>query len=322
MFAQLASVPLQAGTIVMATGIVAIGLSRIRLSAVGTPLLAIAAVVWLLLLLSLAARALLDSSRLLEQLHAPSALSLVAGTAVLGSGLGGLGWLVPAVILLLLAAALMALVATLVLSRWQTPTRGVSFLLAVATASLGALAAELAGLEHAPWLLVPSGVGWVLAVLAYLFVVSRFDLREVVRGRGDHWVAGGALAIATLLGAEFCLGLRVAGHPYSGAPELAATAIWAIGSVWTGVLLVTELTHVRLFYDHLRWATVFPLGMYGAASLALGGVLGSEALLQLGRVFIWIGLGAWLLVATGLLARLAGLRSSNPPDAPSREPTG
>jgi hypothetical protein len=31
-----------------------------------------------------------------------------------------------------------------------------------------------------------------------VFVISRFDLRQLVVGHGDHWITGGALAISTL----------------------------------------------------------------------------------------------------------------------------
>ncbi|HEY6538553.1 MAG TPA: hypothetical protein VI138_05875, partial [Candidatus Dormibacteraeota bacterium] len=136
----------------------------------------------------------------------------------------------------------------------------------------------------------------LLGLAAYLLVVSRFEVEELFRGRGDHWVAGGALAIATLAGGELWLGLRSAG--YQGGPGLEGVVVglWVLASLWIAALIASEVIRPRLGYHHLRWATVFPLGMYGVCSLVLGRVAGPLAFLVLGRVFVWVALAAWLLV--------------------------
>ncbi len=302
----MASVPLETGAIVMATGIVAIGLGRIHVDSLSLPLVAIAACIWLVLLASLGLQAAEGLAELMVKLRAPAAVALVAGTAVLGTRLQALGWLVPGAVLLGLAVVFMALLLGPVLGHWQTPNHGASFLLAVAVAALAALAAELSVRAHAAWLLVAAGVLWGLALVAYLFVLANFDFRDVLHGRGDHWVAGGALAIAMLVGDEFCLGLRSLHHAYAGAPEVAAIAIWAAASGWILVLLLGELAHPRLAYHHLRWATVFPLGMYGVGTLTLGRLCHTAALLALGGTFIWIGFAAWVAGAAALLLAQSG----------------
>lgn len=287
----------------MATGIVAIGLSRIRVTALSDPLLVAAAAIWLLLALASGVRFRVDSKALRKELSSPAALSAVAATAVLGVAAAGLGWRVPAAVLLALSAALLIVVAVPVLRSWQTPTQGVSFLLAVAVASVSVASSELSRAAGVGWLVFPAGICWAAALLAYLFVFSRFELRELLRGRGDQWVAGGGLAIATLAGADLCLSLQASGHPFSAALEAVVTLLWAAATAWMVGLLLSELARPRWGYHHLRWATVFPLGMYGVCTLSLASILGASPLLTLARVFVWIGFGAWLLVAAGLLSR-------------------
>jgi hypothetical protein len=85
-----------------------------------------------------------------------------------------------------------------VLGGWKSPTVGVSLLLSVSTESLAVLAATLAGREHARWLLIAALVPFGLGLGLYAFVISRFDLRQLAVGRGDHWITGGALGIAAL----------------------------------------------------------------------------------------------------------------------------
>ena len=61
----------------------------------------------------------------------------------------------------------------------------------------------------------------------------------------------------------------------------------------------------RWRYEVARWSFVFPLGMYGVASHVLGSADAYSALRDVGTVFFWIALAAWLLTAAGL-ARRAG----------------
>jgi hypothetical protein len=56
-------------------------------------------------------------------------------------------------------------------------------------------------------------------------------------------------------------------------------------------------------YHPSQWSIVFPLGMYGTATLALSRLTGFAALAFLGRGFVWSAFGAWLALA--LLAAAA-----------------
>lgn len=280
----------------MATAVVAIGMSRISLVVVSAPLFGIAVALWLLMVLAAALRLWLNAPGLRAELHQPAALSVAASTAVLATGFAGLGWLGVAAALLILAAGLQFVIVGPVLKRWERPSRGMSFLLAVTVASLSVAASELARGWHSDWLVVPAGIYWGLAVVAYCLIASWFDLGELLRGRGDHWVSGGALAIAALAGEQIYLRLGGPGQPL----EAVVIALWGAASAAITILLVSEVISPRWGYHHLRWTTVFPLGMYGLCGLTLAQLLNVGALMILARVFVGIGFAVWLLVTAGL----------------------
>jgi hypothetical protein len=47
--------------------------------------------------------------------------------------------------------------------------------------------------------------------MLYGMVVRRFDFRQVVRGAGDQWVLGGALAISALAGSALLEASAISG---------------------------------------------------------------------------------------------------------------
>jgi len=75
-------------------------------------------------------------------------------------------------------------------THWVTPTVGVSLVLTVSTQSL-TLSAALAASERADWLLYAALAPFLLGLVFYVFVISRFDFRQLGVGRGDHWITGG-----------------------------------------------------------------------------------------------------------------------------------
>jgi hypothetical protein len=212
----------------------------------------------------------------------PAALTWVAGTDVVGSRLSVLGWQHEAAVLLGVAVALWLVLVPRVLASWRTPTVGTSFLLVVATESTAVLAARL-GLGREA--LVPFALGLAF----YVFVLVRFDVRELVAGRGDHWIAGGALAIAALAAARCAQ--RVAGL------HTVTLAVWVAAAAWLPVLVVCELLRRGQAFHERRWSTVFPLGMYAVCSFAAGDVLHVRALPDFARVWVWVAAAAWALVA-------------------------
>jgi tellurite resistance protein TehA-like permease len=181
----------------------------------------------------------------------------------------------------------------------------VSFVLAVSTESLAVLAAILAAAEGTLWLAVAALVAVALGLVAYVFVLVRFDLRQLLVGHGDHWVAGGALAIAALACGKAAVAAGAIGSLNGMSDSLGTTALalWAAAMIWLPALLVCEIVAPRLRYDARRWSTVFPVGMYAACSFTVGGVEEIDGMVDFARVWIWIGFAVWLVFLVGLVRR-------------------
>jgi hypothetical protein len=167
----------------MGTGIVSVALSLDGEQTISRILLAATGLMWITLTLLALAQAARDRAGFLADARTPPALTAVAATAVLGTGLTALGWSWAAIALLVIAAAAWAALIGPVLANLQTPAVGASLLLAVSTESLAELGATLAAGEHARWLLAASLGPFALGLCLYALVIARFDLRERVAGK-------------------------------------------------------------------------------------------------------------------------------------------
>ena len=271
--------PLEAGAVVMATGIVSTALELDGHGAASAVLLALTALGWLCLVLVRG-----DATR-------PAALTPVAATCVLGTRLTMQGWRVPGIVLLVVAVALLVALLAGVVRALGPSVRGSAFLVVVAPQAVAVLVAELR------WPRVLAVVPLVAGVALYGFVLRRFDLAEVVRGRGDQWVAGGALAISAL----------AAGQAGLGTPSL---VLWAVAMLWLPALVWGELRRPWRGFGLQRWSTVFPLGMYAAMSFAVGRVAGRSWILAFARGWTWVAAAALVLTAAAAI---------RPAPAPARD---
>lgn len=278
-----------AGAITMATGIVSVGFALDGEQLLSRALLVVAAIAWLTLL------ALIAAGRGLGR-PTVSVLTCVAGTDVLGARVAQLGWHREAAVLLAIGAVLWVRLVPALLVRRRSGATGATFLLVVATESLAVLSAAVSGGRS--WLWVVAIACAAAGLVMYVAVVSAFPVRELFGGRGDHWIAGGALAIAALA----CARVATVGHSAGlGTPAL---AIWAVAAAWLLALVAGELIAPRPGYDAARWATVFPLGMYAVCSFAVARAAGVGGLADFARVWIWVAFAAWLAAVAGLLRRL------------------
>jgi len=200
------------GAVVMGTGVVSTGLSLDGQEELSRALLVIAAAIWVVLAIRVIGGAVRDRDRVGRDARSPTALTAVAATAVLGERLALLGWgWVPAALLSLAIATWLLLVPS-VLRHWSTPVPGSGFLLVVSTESLAVLMAALANEHRLDWLLITALAFFCLGLGFYGFVAADFAPRELLVGRGDHWIAGGALAIATLAAGRLALGAETLGE--------------------------------------------------------------------------------------------------------------
>lgn len=293
----------------MGTGIVSLGLALDHELVFSLILFGIGVVLWSGLFVLLVEGVLRRKAHWLAAIRAPGGLTAVAGTAVIGARVTLLGIDWAGDVLLVVAVCLWACFVPLVLRHWTTPTIGTSFVLAVATESLAVLAARLAVADRLAWLaaaaLAPLGLGLV----AYLFALARVDLRQLSTGRGDHWIFGGALAIATLACARIAAALGATSTLAGLRPALdgVTLALWAAAMLWLPALLVSELFSPRIGYDMGRWSTVFPLGMYAVCSMAAADASGIGGIGSFGRMWIWLALAVWTAVFAGMVVRATRL---------------
>ncbi|BCJ33556.1 membrane protein [Actinocatenispora thailandica] len=297
------TVPPGAGAAVMGTAILSTGMAGVPVRWLSYVLVVIAAVLWLALAVLFLNRLLVHRARWVADADVPASLTGVAGTCVLATRLSMLGWLPVAAAMLALSAALWLVLLPLVLAHWQKPTVGANFLLCVSTQGLVVLAASIGAAEQLRWLAVVAGVLFVAGLVAYAGVLVTFDFRQVARGAGDHWVAGGALAISTLAATKLYLAAGLLGVP-GGALRVAALVLWALAVGWYLVLAVAEAVWRRPRYDVRRWSTVFPLGMTATACINLGMAAHLPAIRTAGQVLIWPALAVWAAVAYGAANRL------------------
>ncbi|MEU2710979.1 tellurite resistance/C4-dicarboxylate transporter family protein [Streptomyces sp. NPDC007205] len=300
--------PPAAGAAVMATGILSVGLHLTGAEALSRVTLAMTGVGWSVLAADFVLRLLCERQRWVAEAESPGALTAVAATTVLGTRISAPGRQAVAEALLALAALLWPVLLVLVVRHWRRRMPGAVFLCCVATQGLVVLAATLAAAERTAWLSHIALVLFWLGLVLYGLALARFDARQVLEGAGDHWIAGGALAISALAGAKLLVagdaGLYAAGvylwdEDDRGVLRTVTVALLVLDLAGCLVLLAAEAVRPRRGYDVRRWATVFPMGMTAAAALTVATVLGVPWLRWPGRVLLWVAVAVWLAVATG-----------------------
>ncbi|WP_051945852.1 tellurite resistance/C4-dicarboxylate transporter family protein [Streptacidiphilus rugosus] len=300
-----ARLPPAAGSAVMATGIVSVGLHLVHQDLLSEVLLVVAAAVWVLLAVAFALTFLRDRRRWVANADTPPALTAVAATTVLGTRLSLFGWQTTAAVLLAIAAVAWPGLLAAVLRHWQHHLPGVAFLVCVATQGLAVLSGTLALAHRGDWLVRPCLATFVLGLALYVAALTRFDLRQVDSGSGDQWIAAGALAISALAGSKLTSWPHWTGAPHATL-RVVTLVLLALNLAWYVVLLVAEIRHPRLHYNIRRWATVFPLGMTAVATLSTSTAAGVSWLHPLGQVLLWIACAAWLVTAALLAATMTG----------------
>jgi tellurite resistance protein TehA-like permease len=283
----------------MSTGILSTATQVAGLRLLSWALLVLAVLGELALGASVIGRLCSDRPGVVADAGTPASLTGVAATSVIGARIASVGWTGIVWGLLVAGVLLWLVLLPSVLLHWQVPTVGTSLLVCVATEGLAVLAATQGAVTRNR-LLVAAGFGaCVLGLAFYAVVVARFDWRQLVVGAGDQWVVAGALAIASLAGAQLVAACARLGLLEGIQRPLRALdlAVWAAAVSGYALLLACELRWPRLRYDIRRWATVFPMGMTAAASFAVGRTEDLAALTVLGHVFLWPGLVAWAVVA-------------------------
>lgn len=317
--------------LVMATGILSVGMLDVGARATSTVLLWSAVAAYLVLVILHVWRVAAFAGELRRDLAHPARgfgfFTFVAGTDVLGARLvlaghpgvatvllvvGGLGWLVLGYVV-----------------PWQVALRGAErpvlagangawFIWVVATQSVAVLAAELerAVVTGRPELALLAVCCWSVGALLYGAVgvltavrLLRYEVRPADL-TPPYWVTMGATAITVLAGTRI---VEMAEAPAWGAAHgliaAASVVFWSFGT-WLVPSLVAagwwrHVVHrVPLRYEPTWWSIVFPLGMYGVATHELGKADHLPLVGAIPRYELWLALAAWLAVFVVMLVHL------------------
>ena len=316
---------------VMATGIIAIDALRIGRTQIGWALFAANMGAWLLLWLAGLVRAALNPRGLARDLvhheTGPGYLTLVAGTAVLGSDFGAFQlatWVV--IPLFALSVALWWIVQYGFLAgvtegrakpSLESGLSGQWLLLVVATQALASLGADVLREHGGPpglaficyaWMLL----GCVYYLLLGAIVLLRFAFIPMPPEdlTGPWWINEGSASITVLAGGKLMAvpGLAIGGFALRDLLSPLVIVFWADATFWIPLLVVLfawkyPSRQRKLSYAVTLWSVVFPLGMYCAATLELEAAYGLGFLHPLARAFFWIAFLAWCATFAGALLK-------------------
>ena len=318
--------------LVMATGIVSLGMHYHRVYALSVALLWLTCIAYGWLITLTVARIICFRREISDDLTDPrrgfGMFTFVAATDVLGARLAVDAHYVAALALLALGWLTWLVLGyvvpwTAVLSHAARPVlesaNGTWFIWVVASQSVAVLAAvlqpeiefgrrELALLAVFSW-----SVGVFLYGAAGVFVAARMLLYPLQPQdlTPPYWVAMGATAITVVAGARI---VQMADAPMVAATRglIAGTSVlfWAFGT-WLIPPLVAagvwrHVVHrIPLRYEATSWSVVFPLGMYGVGSHYLGQADHLPMLEEIGYVETWVALAAWAVTFVAMLHHLA-----------------
>lgn len=320
--------------LVMATGILSVGVQTHHVRWLSASLLIVAAASYGALILLHALRLAFFRASMYADLADPrrgfGLFTFVAATDVLGTRIAIDGHRDAALVLLLVGSLAWLLLGyvvpwTALLSRAVRPilgdANGTWFIWTVASQSVAVLAAtleptvtqgrrELAIVAVLSWsvgVFLYCGVAVLVAARMLLYPLRPADLTP------PYWVSMGATAITVLAGSRVV--------DMADAPMVAATrglvagasvVFWAFGTWLIPPLLAAGVwRHVRhrvpLRYDATLWSIVFPIGMYGVGSYLLGKADHLPIVTDIGADEIWFALGVWVLTFAAMLRNLARL---------------
>jgi tellurite resistance protein TehA-like permease len=319
------NLPLSSFAIVMATGIVSVGLHDDGHDLLSRSLLLIGVVIFVVLVALHCMRLVAHRRELIADLTHPASsfgfYTFVAACGVLASRLAGKHQHVALGLLVLGAAAWLVRGYA---QPWSTrlgaeeaiidTANGTWFMWAVGAQSIAVAASGLAPSYSGELLPLVAVVGWslglVLYVVAGIIVVARIITRPFSADdlAPPYWIAMGGAAITALAGADVA---HLPAGPFADAARDdirgGSLLAWALAT-WLLPALVAAgwWRHARhrvpLRYETSLWSIVFPLGMYAVACTTLGRLDHLPYLTDLGSAWIWVAFAAWLSVAAWGLA--------------------
>lgn len=322
---------------VMASGIISIGLGIFHFDLLSDALYLFALGAWVMLLALSAGRLVKFGREVRIDLFNPrvvfSYFTLVAATDVIGLLLHSRGYAHLALGCWMFAFAVWCLLLYLAFSvlTFLTHEHNVNIvhggwlISIVGTQSLVLLGARVApdmG-AYADYMMVEIHMLWGLGLFFYGIFVTLFCYRIFFLTLKPQdispllWVVMGAAAISAnagtgLLGGNSGLPFLVAQQPFVDGVTM---MVWAWATWWIPMLFLFGIwkyvvNHQPLVYEPALWSFVFPLGMYAVASARLGLAAEFPPLQWISGVMIWVAFAAWLFVLAGLVQQILGRRSA------------
>jgi tellurite resistance protein TehA-like permease len=306
--------------LVMATGILSIGLRYEELTIASVVLLVIAAVAYLVLVALSVWRLIAYPRQVGHDFAAPHTgfffYTFVAGTDVLAARLAmDTGPALPTALLgvsfLVWLVLGYAVPWAVVIGRQGRQTLsgmdGSWFVWAVASQSIAVLAATLEPglppLRDALSIVAVMfwGVGLILyAIIGVAVIVHLLAHGVTPESIGPaYWVSMGAASITVLAGSRI---VEMQHTPMvdvtHGLVAGGSVVLWSFATWLIPVLVAVDwwrhvVRRVPLYYDPSLWSAVFPLGMYAVAGIDLAAADRLPLVGWFGRVFLWIALAAW-----------------------------
>lgn len=330
--------------LVMASGIISVGMLLDGHRTLSVLLLAVAVVAFVALLALTGMRLVSYRGAVAEDFSDPRRgfgfFTLIAGTNVVGVRLSMDGHYEVTAVLLVIAGLLWLVLGyvipwTAVLGPHPRPVvaaaNGTWFIWVVASQSVAVSAASLEPVFASARvvLAVVAVFSWSVGVFLYaaagVFVAARmmlYDFRPVDL-TPPYWVAMGACAITVLAGARI---VEMADAPMVNVTRglIAGTSVmfWAFAT-WLIPALVAagwwrHRTHrVPLTYEATWWSIIFPLGMYAVAGIYLGQANDLPLVGAIGSGELWVALAAWAAALGAMVRHVTRTVFLAPADVPA-----
>ena len=325
--------------LVMATGIVSVGLALEGFAVLSRILLGVCLAAFLTLLTLTGIRLIWFRHAMAEDFFDPKRafgyFTYVAGTNVLGVRLFMEGYHRITAIFLVITALTWAVLGyvvpwTAVLGKVARPVvasaNGTWFIWVVASQSVAVASATLEPVSAiaTQGLAVLAVVAWSVGVFLYVAAGMIVTLRMLLYDlrpedlNPPYWVAMGASAITVLAGARI---VEMASAPMvdvtRGLVAGLSVMFWAFATWLIPVLFAAgvwrhHVHRVPLRYEATLWSICFPLGMYAVAGIYLGQADQLPLVGWIGRVELWLALAVVTVVGAAMV-RHVGRTVFRPP---------
>jgi tellurite resistance protein TehA-like permease len=317
--------------LVMATGIISIGLEAQGFLWLSSFFSALAVAVWLVLLLLCTIRAVWFSKAVLIDLTSPrmvfSYFTLVAATNIVGILMYNYGFVSLAVACWFIAFACWCLLLYLAFSvlTFMSHENNVNIMhggwliTIVGTQSLVLLGIKIAPFfgDYGHFMMMEVHMLWGLGLALYGIFVTLFCYRIFFLAlKPEHlspllWVVMGAAAISanagtSLLESQNQLSFLANQKPFIDGVTLMiwSWATWLIPLLTLFGIWKHLIRKMPFEYEPVIWSMVFPLGMYTVASERIGHVAEFPPMIWISQIMILIALIAWFCALAGLLSKI------------------